>query len=339
MTASAGVGFRGYTHGAVAGDVNNDGFPDLFLTNYGPNVLYLNNGDGTFRDASAGSGLEKLPWSTGAAFLDYDGDGNLDVYVSCYGEWTAEGEHPYCGDRERKVRIYCSPYSITPAAHHLYRNRGDGTFEETTEPAGVGRKDGRGLGVIAADVNRDGLADLFVANDGCPRFLFLNRGGGRFEDVSESSGAALNEAGEVQGSMGLDVEDLDGDGWPELFVSNFRGQYNTLYGNHHGTNFVDVSASAGIVSDSLPWVGRGSPWPTLTTTAFPTCSSSTVKWTTTSMSSVWTRPSGSRPSSGATWGRGASRSPGASVPSSRSRTSAAVRRSATSTTTAGSTSS
>ncbi|MDR3632191.1 MAG: CRTAC1 family protein [Isosphaeraceae bacterium] len=257
VTDRAGTGFRGFNHGVTVGDVDNDGFPDLFLTNFGPNVLYLNNGDGSFRDATAGSGLEGPPWSTGAAFLDYDGDGALDLYVSCYGEWSINGEHPFCGDKARNIPVYCSPYSITPARHHLYRNKGDGTFEETTESAGVGRSDGRGLGVIAADVNRDGRADLYVANDGCPNFLFLNRGGGKFEDVSEPSGAATNEAGDVQGSMGVDVEDVDGDGWPELFVTNFRGQYNTLYRNHGGANFQDVSAAAGIVADSLLWVGWG----------------------------------------------------------------------------------
>ena len=257
VTAEAGVGFRGFDHGVTVGDVNNDGFPDLYLTNFGPNVLYINNGDGSFRDATAGSGLEGPPWSTGAAFLDYDGDGALDIYVSCYGQWTLEGEHPFCGDKARNIRIYCSPFSITPARHHLYRNRGDGTFEETTESAGVARSDGRGLGVIAADVNRDGQTDLYVANDGCPNFLFLNRGDGTFDDVSEPSGAATNEAGEVQGSMGVDVQDIDGDGWPELFVTNFRGQYNTLYRNVRGTTFQDISAAAGIVAESLRWVGWG----------------------------------------------------------------------------------
>lgn len=257
VTDRAGVGYRGFNHGVAVGDVDNNGFPDLFLTNYGPNVLYLNNGDGTFRDASAGSGLTDVPWSTGAAFLDYDGDGRLDVYVSCYGEWTVEGEHPFCGDEKRNVRVYCSPYSITPVRHHLYKNGGNARFEETTESAGVARNDGRGLGVVAADVNRDGRPDLYVANDGCPNFLFLNRGDGTFEDVSEPSGAAVNEAGEVQGSMGVDAEDLDGDGWPELFVTNFRGQYNALYKNHRGANFQDVSAVAGVIAGSGRWVGWG----------------------------------------------------------------------------------
>src|SRR4029077_20469668 len=150
----------------------------------------------------------------------------LDLYVSCYGQWRPEEEHEFCGDRKRKIRIFCSPYSLTPERHYRYRGHGNGTFEETTERAGVLRRDGRGLGVVAADVNGDGRIDIYVANDGCPKFLFLNRGDGTLEDVSESSGAATNQAGQVQGSMGVDVQDVNGDGRPELFVTNFRGQSN-----------------------------------------------------------------------------------------------------------------
>jgi len=257
VTERAGVSYKGFCHGVAVGDVNNDGRPDLLLTNLGPIVLYLNNGDGTFRDASAGAGLGTPYWSSGAAFLDYDADGILDLYVSCYGQWRPEEEHEFCGDRKRKIRIFCSPYSLTPERHYLYRGRGNGTFEETTERAGVLRRDGRGLGVVAADVNGDGRIDIYVANDGCPKFLFLNRGDGTFEDISESSGAAANQAGQVQGSMGVDVEDVNGDGRPELFVTNFRGQSNTLYDNADGVNFLDISAQVGIVADSLPFVGWG----------------------------------------------------------------------------------
>ena len=181
------MGFRGFTHGVAAGDVNGDGFPDLLLTNFGPNVLYLNNGDGRFRDASRQSGLDRIPWSLGAAFLDFDSDGDLDVYVTSYTTWVLGASHAYCGDSSRNLRIYCSPYSFAPVRHHLLRNDGQAHFEDVTKAAGIERLDGRGLGVVAADVNRDGRIDVFVANDGCPNFLFVNRGGGRFEDVSESS--------------------------------------------------------------------------------------------------------------------------------------------------------
>jgi hypothetical protein len=255
VTDLAGVGYKGFTHGVAAADVDGDGFDDLFLANFGRNVLYLNNGDGTFRDATAGAGLDEPPWSTTGAFLDFDGDGHLDLYVSCYGQWAQNDKHPACGDH--RARIYCSPNLMTPARHYLYRNRGDATFEDVTARAGILRTDGRGLGVVAADVNRDGRIDLYVATDICSNFLFLNRGDGTFEDITESSGAAVSERGDPQASMGIDAEDVDGDGLPELFVTNFRDDYNTLYKNLDGRIFQDVSAAAGIVKDSLPDVGWG----------------------------------------------------------------------------------
>jgi hypothetical protein len=256
VTDRAGVGFRGFCHGVAVGDVDNNGYPDLYLTNYGPNVLYLNNGNGTFRTARD-FGAECRSWSTAAAFLDYDGDGWLDLYVSSYGHWVFDEPHPFCGNEAQGVRIYCSPITIPPAPHFLFRNRGDGTFEDVTQRAGVLRRDGRGMGVVAADVNRDGRVDLYVANDMCPHFLFLNRGDGTFEDVTDTSGAALTESGHVQGGMGVDVEDLDGDGYPELFVTNFDGEYNTIHRTTDGRIFEDVSARSGIVPDSLADVGWG----------------------------------------------------------------------------------
>jgi hypothetical protein len=256
VTERSGVGFRGFCHGAAVGDVDNNGFPDLYLTNYGPNVLYLNNGDGTFRTARD-FGAECRSWSTAAAFLDYDRDGWLDLYVSCYGHWTFDEPHPFCGNEAKSVRIFCPPTTIRPARHFLYRNRGDGTFEDTTERAGVLRNDGRGMGVVAADVNRDGLTDLYVANDMCPHFLFLNKGNATFEDVTNSSGAAVTESGHYQGGMGVDVEDVDGDGFSELFVTNFEGEYNTIHKTTDGRYFEDVSARSGIVRDSIPDVGWG----------------------------------------------------------------------------------
>jgi hypothetical protein len=256
VTERAGVGFRGFCHGVAVGDVDNNGFPDLYLTNYGPNVLYLNNGDGTFRTARD-FGAECRSWSIAAAFLDYDADGWLDLYVSCYGEWAFDQPHPFCGNESKSVRIYCPPTMIRPAHHFLFRNRGDGTFEDTTQRAGVLRNDGRGMGVVAADVNRDGRIDLYVANDMCPHFLFLNKGDGTFEDVTNSSGAAVTESGHYQGGMGVDVEDIDGDGYPELFVTNFDGEYNTIHKTVDGRNFEDVTAAAGIVRDTMPDVGWG----------------------------------------------------------------------------------
>ncbi len=268
VTERAGVGFRGFCHGVTVGDINNDGHPDIFLTNFGPNVLYLNNGDGTFHDATAGSGLDAIPWSCGAAMLDYDGDGRLDIYVTSYSTWT-ETDTPCYGGKERKVRMICSPYSQTPVRHYLFRNLGQGKFEDVTQSAGILRTDGRGLGVVAADVNLDGRTDLYVANDDSPNFLFLNRGDGTFEDVSEESGASLDARGEAQGSMGVDAEDIDGDGLPELLVTNFRAQYDTVYHNIDGRNFEDVTARAGTVEDTRPWVSWGCALADLDNDTFP----------------------------------------------------------------------
>jgi len=257
VTDRAGVGDHGWTHGVAVGDVDNDGDPDLYLAGLGGNRLYLNNGDGTFRKAGPGMGAECGAWASGAAFFDYDADGDLDLYVSCYGKWTIGDDRPFCGDPEKGVRTYCSPQSITPERHFLFRNRGDGTFEDVTAAAGVLRADGRGLGVVACDVDRDGRVDLYVANDLSPHFLFLNRGDGTFEDVTESSGASASESGRFQAGMGVDAEDVDGDGLPELFATHFREDYATLYRNLDGRNFQDVSAFAGIVKDCLPNVGWG----------------------------------------------------------------------------------
>lgn len=256
VTEGARVGFKGFNHGVAVGDFDNNGHPDLYLTNLGGNVLYLNNGDGTFRDASRNSGAECGLWCSGAATLDYDRDGDLDLYVTCYGQYHP-GQSSDCGDPSKGIRTYCSPRSIVPERHFLLRNRGDATFEDVTEAAGILRKDGRGLGVVAADVNRDGIIDLYVANDLSPHFLFLNRGDGTFEDVSESSGASASGLGQYQAGMGVDAEDLDGDGLPELFASHFREDYNTLYKNIDGRLFQDISAWAGIVRDSAPNVGWG----------------------------------------------------------------------------------
>jgi hypothetical protein len=257
VTDRAGVGYRGFTHGLAVGDVNNDGHADLYLANLGPDVLYLNNGDGTFRLAGPESGVADPYWSSAAAFLDFDGDGDLDLYVSTYARWSIDAPRPFCGDSKRNLRMYCAPKTLAPERHRLLRNRGDGTFEDATASAGVLRSDGRGMGVVAADLDDDGKTDLFVANDGCPNFLFFNKGGGTFDDASSVSGAAATEAGFHQAGMGVDAEDVNGDGRPDLLLTTYRGEYDTIYRNLGGRTFQDVSAGSGIVRDSMPEVGWG----------------------------------------------------------------------------------
>jgi hypothetical protein len=267
VTESSGLGFRGFCHGVVVGDVDNDGDPDVFLCNYGPNRLYVNNGDGTFTDVSSRAGLDRPGWSSGGAFLDYDNDGDLDLYVANYGEWTYPDDDVFCGEVNRKIRLYCSPRNIRTVKHFFYRNNGDGTFTdvydqviitidpETSRPKP--RSDGHGFGVVAADLDGDGRIDLYVANDMNPNFVFLNNGDGTFRDVTDSSGAAYDERGQAQSGMGVDAEDVDGDGRPELFVTNFANEYNTLYQNLGDGMFMDVTPFSGMAADTRPWVGWG----------------------------------------------------------------------------------
>ncbi|WP_237722533.1 CRTAC1 family protein [Singulisphaera acidiphila] len=257
VTASSGLGFQGFCHGVVVGDIDNDGDQDVFLCNYGSNVLYLNQGNGAFLDISKSANIDRPGWSSGGAFLDADNDGDLDLYVANYGEWIYPQDDLFCGDREKGVRIYCSPRTIRPVKHNLYRNNGDRTFTDVTDAAGLGRADGHGFGVVAADLNGDGQIDLFVANDMDPNFVFYNKGDGTFEDVTETSGAALDEKGQALSGMGADAEDLDGDGRTEILVTNFANEANTLYQNLGQGRFLDISPYFGFASDTLPWVGWG----------------------------------------------------------------------------------
>src|SRR6185437_7423092 len=166
------------------------------------------------------------------AMLDYDDDGDLDIYVANYGDWDYPRDEHRCGTE--RVPLFCSPWEVRTTRHFLYRNNGDGTFTDVAESAGVGRSDGHGFGVVASDLNGDGRVDLYVANDLNPNFLFLNRGDGTFADATETSGAAFDDRGLPQSSMGVDAQDCDGDGRPELLVSNFQNEYAAFYRNLSG---------------------------------------------------------------------------------------------------------
>jgi hypothetical protein len=257
-TERSGLGFRGYCHGITVGDIDNDGDPDVFLSNYGGDALYVNNGDGTFREAGRAAGIFRTgTWSSSAAFIDHDGDGDLDLYVSRYGDWAYPRDDQFCGDEKRRLRRYCPPATLTPVRHTLFRNNGDRTFTDITDQAGLGRSDGHGFAAVAADLDGDGKTDLYVANDRDPHFLYLNNGDGTFRDVSEDSGAAYDIEGRAQAGMGVDAEDIDGDGRPELFVTNFANEYNTLYRNLGRGTFLDTTANFGLAVDGLPWIGWG----------------------------------------------------------------------------------
>lgn len=256
VTEHSGLGHNGYSAGVAVGDYDADGFPDVYVTCYGANCLFHNQGDGTFEHAERSAHVADERWATSAAFLDYDGDGLLDLYVCNYAKWTWE-TNQFCGDRDRNIRVYCSPYSVEPEPDVLYHNGGDGTFEDATARAGVGDRAGRAQGIVAADLNDDGLVDLYVANDLNPNFLFLNAGDGTFRDATEPSGVAYDAVGQIMSSMGVEAADVDGDGRLDLFVTNFQGERNVLYRNGGDEWFDEQSDHAGLTADSLPWVGWG----------------------------------------------------------------------------------
>ncbi len=271
-TEHSGLGFRGYCHGITVGDIDNDGDADVFLSNYGGDALYVNNGNGTFTEIGRAAGIFQAgTWSSSAAFIDHDGDGDLDLYVSRYGDWSYPRDDQFCGDTKRQIRRYCPPAALRPVKHALFQNNGDRTFTDATDKAGLGRSDGHGFAVVAADLNGDGKTDLYVANDRDPHFLYLNNGDGTFRDVSEESGAGYDVAGRTQAGMGVDAEDVDGDGLPDLFVTHFANDYNTLYRNLGRDTFLDATANFGLAVDSLPWIGWGCVLADLDNDGWPDC--------------------------------------------------------------------
>ncbi len=258
VTEEAGVGDARFGMGCAVADFDNDGDADLFVTNVGPNVLYLNNGDGTFSDVTSAAGLGDVSWASSAAFFDYDGDGLLDLYVVNYVNFTVR-DNKRCYT-PAGARDYCNPVSYRPVGDILYHNRGDGTFENVTSFAGIADSTGSGLGVAGGDFDGDGWIDLYVANDGEPNHLWMNRGDGTFDNRALLAGAALNAVGEPEAGMGVAVADIDEDGDDDVFVSHLTGESNTLYRNDGNGWFHDDTESAGLASDSVPMTGFGAEW-------------------------------------------------------------------------------
>jgi enediyne biosynthesis protein E4 len=258
VTARAGVGLVAYGMGAAVGDYDNDGDLDLFVTSFGPETLYRNNGDGTFTDVTAEAGVSDPLWSASAAFLDYDRDGDLDLFVANYLDFTIAGNKA-CADA-LGARDYCGPRAYRPVPDRLYRNDGNGRFSNVTESAGISKADGNGLGVAAGDYNGDGWLDLYVANDATPNQLWINRRDGTFADEGVLSGAALNAAGNPEGSMGIASGDADGDGDEDLFVTNLIGETFVLYRNDGKGNFEDVRVEAGLSAPTAAFTGFGTDW-------------------------------------------------------------------------------
>ncbi len=252
-TQSSGLGDLGLGMGVVVGDVDGDGWPDLYVTNYGPNVLYRNGGDGSFERLDTASGDL---WSTGAAFFDLESDGDLDLYVASYVEFEAEGAL-FCGNAQTGLRAFCHPDLYRGARDVVYRNEGDGTWTSLDDEVGVMEGDeGRGLGVLAADLDLDGTIDLYVANDTTANYLYRVRDG-RLIEGALLAGLAVNGNGEGEASMGLAAGDLDGDGRPELFSTHLDEETNTLYRGAAAGLFLDATDAAGLGVPSRPWVGFG----------------------------------------------------------------------------------
>ena len=285
VTEKAGVANERWGQGVCAGDFDNDGWADLYVTNFGLNRLYRNNRDGTFTDIAEKAGVRVGSWSTGCAFGDYDGDGLLDLFVAGYLEFDLNNPPPAATGKDhppsasqtppsgamgaayvvgaafcqyRNQRVMCGPHGLPGAPDHLFRNNGDGTFTETSTKAGVQDKAGYyGFGVAWFDYDDDGKLDLLVANDSTPNYLYRNKGDGTFSDVSYLSGAALNGNGREQAHMGVAIGDYDGDGRADIHITNFADDYNVLYRNEDGGLFSDVSFQAGLGEVTMPYLGWG----------------------------------------------------------------------------------
>jgi hypothetical protein len=259
VTDEAGVGDRGWGGGAAAADYDNDGDIDLLVTNYAEDALYRNNGDGTFSDVAEEAGVRDPRWGASAAFGDIDRDGFLDLYVANYiafDEKLLEMLDPkFCV--WRGVSVMCGPNGLPGEVDALYRNRGDGTFQDITREAGVYDTEGKGLGVTFVDIDADTDSDIYVANDSTPNYLFRNDGTGKFEDVALVAGVALSMYGKPQAGMGADAGDFDSDGLPDLVVTTFQGDYNAVRRNEGLGLFTDVSDAIGLTAPSFEKLGWG----------------------------------------------------------------------------------
>jgi len=259
VTRESRIEAHGYGMGVAAGDFDNDGWTDLYLTKFdAPNQLLHNNGDGTFTDVTKASGTDERSWSVSASFVDIDRDGWLDLYVTDYLRYSL-ASNPPCYNASGVVG-YCTPHSFDGLTDHLYRNKGDGTFVDVTLSSGVAHEQRPGLGVVAADFNRDGWPDIYVANDGRENLLWLNRHDGTFEEGALLAGVALPLTAKAEASMGVDAGDADGDGDDDLLVTELAGEGSNLFVNDGSGVFVDRSAPSGLGPASLPLTGFGTAW-------------------------------------------------------------------------------
>jgi hypothetical protein len=258
VTGAAGIRPPGYGMGIAAGDVDNDGRVDLYLTRLGQSVLLRNTGKGTFEDVTRRTRTENDAWGVSAAFLDYDRDGWLDLYVGNYLTYSVDTDTKCFASTGQPD--YCAPATYRPAADRLFRNRGDGTFDDVTASSGIARQTAPALGVVATDANRDGWPDIYVANDGTPNALWLNQRDGTFTDAGLLAGVAVSGEGRAEGSMGVDAADVDNDGDEDLLVTNIAGEGHAVYVGDGAGAFEDRSTHAGLTARSLAYTGFGAAW-------------------------------------------------------------------------------
>ena len=259
VTEAVGAGDTGYGMGCAAGDIDNDGDLDLYVTNLGANVLYRND-DTTegrrFADIAPEAGVADERWGSSCAFGDVDGDGFVDLYVATYTDFSYDN-HKICRESGADLHLYCGPEAYDGVGDILFRNLGGQTFDDVTVAAGLEQTVGKELGVILGDVDRDGDLDIYLASDQTRNFLFLNDGQGRFDEHSLLTGTAYNEDGEAEGGMGVDLGDYDADGWLDLFVTNFQWETNTLYHNLGDGFYGDATGAAGLGRSTLAYLGWG----------------------------------------------------------------------------------
>src|SRR5690349_3003789 len=247
VTDKAGVGcgqMGNFGMGAAASDYDGDGFQDLYVTNYGTNVLFHNNGNGTFTNVTDKAGVAAPNWSTCATWFDFDNDSKLDLFVSSFVQYSGTGTI-FCGDNRIGRRYYCVPRVFKPRPSYLFRNEGGGKFADVSKDSGIASSLGKSFGAVATDINNDGLMDLFVANDTLANFLFVNKGKGKFEEVGLLSGVAYSDSGAPRSGMGVDATDHDADGWQDLFVANIDQELFSLYQNQKDLTFIDKPGEIG----------------------------------------------------------------------------------------------
>jgi len=260
VTEKAGVVGGGYGMGAAVGDYNADGFPDLYVTQYGRSILYRNNGDGTFTDVTEHAGVAAPGWASSAVWFDYDNDGRLDLFVCRFVDFS-KAKHHNCGapgiPALKGLNEYCYPRIYTPMASWLFHNNGDGTFTDVSQKMGIADNPGKSWGVVATDINNDGWLDLFVANDTEANFLFKNNAGKHFEEIGFTAGVAYGEGGKARSGMGVDSADVNQDGWMDLFVTDLNHELDGYYQNRHDETFDDIAAPSGIANATRLMSGWG----------------------------------------------------------------------------------